>query len=103
MCHNLILLNDSLLEDQESLMVTMEVNHPGVSIHIQRATVLIIDDDEVALSFRLSSAMAQNVQVVSEDIGQVQVCVDLDGSTEKAIEYSVVAQPGTAQGRVGHL
>ena len=103
MCHNLTLLDDNLLEDQESLTITMQVNHPGVSIHIQRTSVIIVDDDEVTLSFRSSSATAQDIRIVSEDVGHVQVCVDLDGSTEKAIEYSIVAQPGTAQGRVGCL
>ena len=102
-CHNLTIFNDSLLEDQESLTITMQVNHPGVSIHIQRTTVIIVDDDEVTLSFRSSSATAQDVRIVSEDVEYVKVCVDLDGSTEKAIEYSVIAQPGTAQGRVGRL
>ena len=71
----------------------MNVSHSGVSIHINRATVVIVDDDEVTLSLRSSA------NVVSEDIGQVEVCVDLEGSTEKTIEYNVVAQPGTAQGR----
>ena len=92
-CHNLTLFDDSLLENQESLTITMEVSHPGVSIHINRATVIIMDDDEVTLSLRSSAS------VVSEDVGQVRVCVDLEGSTEKTIEYSIVTQPGTAQGR----
>ena len=92
-CHNLTLFDDNLLENQESLTITMDVNHPGVSIHINRATVVIMDNDEVTLSLR-SSASA-----VLEDVGQVGICVDLEGSTEKTIEYSIVAQPGTAQGR----
>ena len=71
----------------------MNVSHPGVSIHISRANVVIMDDDEVTLSLRSSAS------VVSEDIGRVEICVDLEGSTEKTIEYSVVTQPGTAQGR----
>ena len=71
----------------------MDVSHPGVSIHISQATVVIMDDDEVTLS--LQSSMS----VVSEDVGRVEVCVNLQGSTEKTIEYSVVASPGTAQGK----
>ncbi len=101
MCRNLTLLDDSLLEDQESLTITMEVNHPGVSSHIARTTNIIVDDDEVTLSLRSSSSSAATVSdnVVSEDVGHVEVCVDLDGSTEKTIEYRVVALPATAQGR----
>ena len=81
----------------------MDVSHTGVSIHINRATVVIVDNDEVTLSLRSSSS-----GVVLEDVGGVRVCVELEGSTEKAIEYSIVAQPGTAQGRYstcigGHL
>ena len=91
-CQNLTLLDDTLLEDEESLTVTMDVNHHGVSIHINQANVIIIDDDEVTLSLRSSRS------VVPEDVGQVSVCVDLEGSTEKTVEYNIVLQPGTAQG-----
>ena len=95
MCGNLTLLDDGLLEDQESLTVTMTVNDQSerVSIHISQATVVIMDNDEVTLSLRSTSE-----SIVPEDVGRVEVCVDLDGSTEKAIEYGVVALPGTAQG-----
>lgn len=77
----------------------MDVSHTGVSIHINRATVIIVDNDEVTLSLRSSSSLSSGI--VPEDVGGVRVCVELGGSTEKAIEYSIVAQPGTAQGRYG--
>ena len=74
----------------------MEVSHPRVSIHIERATVFIQDNDEVSLSFLSPTA------TVSEDVGQVEACVELQGSTEVAIEYSVATQSASAQGRYVH-
>lgn len=91
-CRNLSLLEDDIFEDQESLSVVMEVSHPRVSIHIGRATVFIQDNDEVSLSFLSPAA------TVPEDVGQVEACVELQGSTEVAVEYSVATLSASAQG-----
>ena len=91
-CRNLSLLEDNIFEGQESLSVLMEVSHPRVSIHIGQATVVIQDNDEVTLSF-LTRATS-----VSEDVGHVEACVELQGSTEETITYNVSTLAHSAQG-----
>ena len=71
----------------------MNLDHPGVSIHIDRATVVITDTDEVTISFQSPEMF------VLEDVGQVVACIDLRGSTEKTITYSIATQPDSAQGK----
>lgn len=70
----------------------MTVNHQRVSIHIDRATVLIKDNDEVTLSF------TTHEMFVSEDAGHVEACVQLQGITEKTVVYDVLTLAQSAQG-----
>lgn len=70
----------------------MDINHPRVSIHIDRAAVSIMDNDELTLSFLVGEMS------ISEDMGEMEACVELQGSTAEEIMYTVRAQPGTAQG-----
>lgn len=91
-CHNLTLLEDNVFEDAETLSVSMDVSHQRVSIHINRATVVVRDNEEVTLSFTTREMS------VLENVGQMEACVELLGSTEKAITYDVHTQPQSAQG-----
>ena len=91
-CYNLTLLEDNIFEDPESLSVSMDVSHQRVSIHINRATVVIRDNEEVILSFTTREMS------ILEDVGQLEACVQLTGRTEKMITYEVYTQPQSAQG-----
>ena len=92
-CARLMVMNDDKFEDDESFSVDLSVNAiVTVSYHIARTQITILDDDTVTL------ALTTPFRHVAEGNGSMEVCVELDGSTERNISYTLNLQDRDGKG-----
>lgn len=100
LCSDFNLINDTIYEPTERFAIILAVENgtSGVSIHIPRATVDILDNDEVSVGFEASS------YETNEGAGHVEVCLVMNGITETEVECTITTQPATATlGETQHL
>ena len=89
-CIDVSVVDDSTFEDAETFTISLEVSEEvrsAVSIHIGEATIAIVDDDQVTLS------LAAESRNLAESAGTFEVCVMLNGQTEKTIPYELSVAP----------
>ena len=89
-CINVSIVDDSVFEDAETFRVSLRVDQvvrSAVSIHNGETAITILDNDNVRLSLAAAS------RTVPESIGTVEVCVQLNGQTQKPIPYQLTVIP----------
>lgn len=85
---NISVVDDFIFEDEESFVISLEVEHSsGVSVHIRQTTVTILDNDQVLIS------LTANQTTLAEDAGALDLCVHLTGQTEKNVTYQIEITP----------
>lgn len=85
-CTNISVIDDDTFEDEESFSISLRVDI-NASIHIRQTTITIQDNDQVSLS------LTTNMMTVAEDVGVMEVCVELTGQTEKETPYQLMLIP----------
>lgn len=85
-CTNISVIDDDIFEDEESFSISLRVDIDA-SIHIRQTTITIQDNDQVSLS------LTTNMMTVAEDVGVMEVCVELTGQTEKETPYQLMLIP----------
>lgn len=73
MCRNVSVIDDLLLERNETFTLVLLSNDTAVHISHQTATVVIIDDDQVTFGF------SHNTYTASEGKGQLEISIQLLG------------------------
>ena len=91
-CTDILLVDDPFLENEETFFVSVVIRNKAVSIHIQEAVVYLSDDDHAEMS------LTRGGMVVSEDVGEVVICVNLTGQSERNVSYVLETTPRTGQG-----
>ncbi|XP_028399458.1 uncharacterized protein LOC114522881 [Dendronephthya gigantea] len=85
------IINDGIVENDESFIVSLETTHPRVQFNRSEASVKIIDDDNVSIRFQKAQ------YIVNEDDGSVQVSCQIIGSTAINLNYLVHIEEGSAR------
>lgn len=84
---NISVVDDAIFEDEEIFVISLQVEHSGVSIHIRQTTVTILDNDQVLIG------LATNETTLDESAGALNLCVFLTGQTEKNVPYQIEVTP----------
>ena len=94
LCVDVPVINDAVLEDVETFHVAIGTEAPRVAVPLSTATVSVEDDDTVEVT------MVTSMVGVLEDVesGELQVCLQRVGPTEKAVDVVVFAESGSATG-----
>ena len=97
-CTPIIVMDDTLLEDEEYFVVSILISDPALFIASNAestnssARVAIGDNDHVTVTLETS------VYTVDENITSVAVCSILSGTIGKSVPVTFSSRPGTAQG-----
>lgn len=83
LCAEVSVLDDQVFEEDESFLVSLQVDHSGVSKDIQQTTVTVLDNDLVTIG------LTTNQTSVPESVGVVSLCVRLTGLTERNVSYNM--------------
>ena len=115
-CESLTILNDTILENNETFFVQMESIDPAVNITLDSASVTILDDDSeyeinftsdmsfisILPSYFLSAVVTVRLQQpqtsIGEQDGAVMVCAVLCGETERILQVILSTQTNIAVG-----
>jgi len=115
-CESVTILNDTILESNETFFVQMESTDSSVNITLGSASVTILDDDsEYKINFKsemscisilpsyfLSAVVTVQLQQprysISEQDGTVMVCAVLSGETERILQVILSTQTNIAVG-----
>ena len=98
MCVSIIVMDDSLLEDNEQFTAYILISDPALYIasdvtSINSSAVVVIgDNDHVSVSLERASVS------VAEGVGQFPVCCVLSGVIGKPVPITFSTTPGTARG-----
>ena len=113
---SLTILNDTILENNETFFVQIESIDPAVNITFGSAPVTILDDDSeyeinftsdmsfisILPSYFLSAVVTVQLQQprysISEQDGAVMVCAVLNGETERILQVILSTQTNIAVG-----
>lgn len=96
MCVDVLVVDDDILEDVETFHVQIATTVPRVTIVMSTATVNVVDDDSVVVTLVRSEL---SVDEERED-GEVEVCVQEKGVTEKAVEVQLFTEADSAHGKL---
>ena len=90
-CVDIVILNDSVLEDTESFEVAL--SSPDEVVHFTRPTanVYVLDDDGVRMGL-----MERDYTGYEGD--QIEICVELVGMISQDIRVDIQSQPVSARG-----
>ena len=92
LCARIPLERDTILEHSEEFHVHLSSHVHRVTIRRNLARVMVLDDDNITVSFGASEYS------VSEDREGVEVCVVLRGTMEREVLINVATTSGTADG-----
>lgn len=87
MCVHISVISDSIFEDDESFVISLLVEHGGVSIHIRQTVVTVLDNDQVLIG------LTANETTLAENAGVLSLCILLTGQTEKNVSYQIDVTP----------
>ncbi len=90
LCINVTIIDDLLLENNESFTLLVTSPDSAVSVKLNMTTVTILDDDSVTL------AMHPMEFTITERSQQVQITVVLRGSLEREVSLMLESDDGTA-------
>lgn len=90
-CVDIVILNDSVLEDTESFEVAL--SSPDETVHFTRPTanVYILDDDGVRMGLMERDYTGYEGE-------EIEICVELVGMFSQRIQADVQTLPGSARG-----
>lgn len=90
-CVDIVLLDDSILEDSESFEVAL--SSPDETVHFTHPTanVYILDDDGVRMGLSERYYTAYEGE-------EIEICVELVGMFSQTIQADIQTLPGTARG-----
>ena len=99
-CTDILLIDDSILEDQDDFSVYMNATNPAddavkIAPGSMVSTITILDNDIVTVGVQNES------YTVDESDGQLPVCVTLTGEIERAVQVTFHTEAGTALGNIG--
>jgi hypothetical protein len=90
-CTNIQITNDTVLEDNESFLLSLTTTEPRVSLNPAQGSVLIIDDDTIMVGFQ------QPMYEVDENGVQVEVCAEIvNGEIADDVTVMLVTMDNTA-------
>jgi len=113
-CDQVIIVNDGILENNETFFVQLKSTDDVVNVSLNSAPVTIIDDDcEFGLfnmcadwvclrlcfpSTVINVGLQDTEHSINEQSGIVTVCAVLDGETERDLQVTLSTQSNTAVG-----
>jgi len=115
-CDQVIIINDGILENNETFIVQLESSDDAVNVSLnsRSAPVTIIDDDCEFGLFNMSAVwvylrlyfpstvinvgLQDTEHSINEQSGVVTVCALLDGETERDLQVILSTQSNTAVG-----
>ena len=113
-CDQVIIINDGILENNETFFVQLESSDDAVNVSLNSAPVAIIDDDGEFGLFNMSAdwvclrlyfastvinvGLQDTQHTINEQSGVVTVCAVLDGETERDLQVTLSTQSNTAVG-----
>ncbi len=91
-CVDIVILDDSVLEDSESFEVTL--SSPDETVHFTRPTanVYVLDDDGVRMG------LEEREYTGYEGGDEIEICVELVGMFSQSIPVAIQTQSGSARG-----
>eukprot|EP00731_Ephydatia_muelleri_P002076 Em0001g2076a len=99
-CTNVMIVNDTDIEDQEQFSVILETLDPAVIIILKLGTIIIPVDSHDSVTIGLDD---ENV-IVSEIKGNVQICIDLKiGALERNVPVYLQTIPITATSNADYV
>ena len=113
-CDQVIIINDSILENNETFFVQLESSDDVVTVSLNSAPVTIIDDDcefwiiqyecwlgvfkALFLPTVINVGLQDTEHTINEQSGVLTVCAVLDGETERDLQVTLSTQSNTAVG-----
>ena len=95
LCVNVTIVDDLLLEDDESFTLLLTSADRAVSMTLNSTTVTILDNDAVTLVLHPSHL------AINESSEQVQVTIQLIGGLEREVSFILESADGTASSLTG--
>ena len=94
-CVDIVILNDSVLEDTESFEVALST--PDEIVHFTRPTanVYVLDDDGVRMGL-------MEREYTGYEGEEIEICVELVGMFSQDIHVDIQTLPGSASGTTYH-
>ena len=113
-CDQVIIIDDGILENNETFFVQLESSDDVVTVSLNSAPVTIIDDDcefwiiqyecwlgvfkALFLPTVINVGLQDTEHTINEQSGVLTVCAVLDGETERDLQVTLSTQSNTAVG-----
>ena len=111
LCVNLMTIDDSVYEFDETLFLELTLDNPSVSLTPSMANVTILDNDPgnqckvyiaelyyYTLFPVVNLAIVNSTMMVFEGDGAAELCISIDTDIERPVTVSINAMSGTALG-----
>ena len=96
-CTSIVVMDDQILEDEEQFTVYILFSDPALYIPdyptLSNSSAVVTIEDNDHITVWLESSLYQ----VGEGVGQVSVCIILNGTTGKEVPITLSSHPGTAR------